>query len=284
MADQKTVRQLEELSLSTRLNLLKLCRQTRIHIGGDLSVCDIMTVLWQYAISYRPEDPKWPSRDRFVLSKGHASAVTAFNQALRGCYEAEDIFKEYATDFGRFGMHSCNLLNPQVEVSTGSLGHGMPVSVGIAQGLRLNNNHQSRVYVVMGDGELDEGSVWEAAMFAPGRKLGNLIVFVDRNRYQLEGETESITPLEPLADKWRDFGWRVIPVDGNDIAALVDVIDTLPSPDSDIPTLVLCDTVKGKHVDFMENAVQWHIGKMTDEQYEKAVASVKRAYQESRGE
>ncbi len=283
MADVETVRRLEDLSLTTRKNLLKLCHQTRIHIGGDLSVCDLMTVLWQYAISYDPANPKWPGRDRFVLSKGHAAAVTSFNQALRGCYKTEEIFAEYATDFGRFGMHSCNLLNPQVEVSTGSLGHGMPVSVGIAEGLRKSGNQTSRVYVVMGDGELNEGSIWEAAMFAAGRKLGNLVAFIDRNFLQLEGKTEDIVPLEPLADKWRAFGWNVIEVDGNDISALVDTFDNLPAPNSDVPTLVVCKTTKGKNVDFMENATPWHIGKMNDEQYALAVASVEAAYQESRG-
>ena len=158
---KELIKRLEKSALNIRKNLLTLCSQQVIHIGGDLSVADVMTVLWQYKMKYDPKNPKDESRDRFILSKGHAAAVTSFNQAAIGCYRDEDIFQEYASDNGRFAMHSCNLINPHVEASTGSLGHGLPIAGGFAQGLKLKGNKTSRVYVVMGDGEQAEGSIWK---------------------------------------------------------------------------------------------------------------------------
>ncbi|MGI6005637.1 MAG: transketolase [Christensenellales bacterium] len=284
MADTSTVKRLEGLSLQIRKHLLELCNQTNIHIGGDLSVADVMTVIWQHAMNYDPQNPKMEDRDRFVLSKGHAAAVTSLNQALLGCYKIEEIFNEYATDYGRFGMHSCNLINPHVEVSTGSLGHGLPVSAGIAAGLRALGLDRSRVYVVVGDGELDEGSMWEAMMSAPKFKLGNLVVAVDRNRRSMDGDTEVVMPLEPLADKLRLFGWNVVEVDGHDMNALVDVYDSLPDPASDRPTIIVAATVKGKGVSFMEDDRCWHAGKLSDESFAQAIAEVEDAYKQKWGD
>ena len=161
-----TLSQLKEAALQIKKDLLTLCAEKSIHIGGDLSVSDVMTALWQYQMSYDPHNPEEEGRDRFILSKGHAAAVTSLNQAAIGCFRKEDFFEEYATNGGRFSMHSCKLVNPFVEVSTGSLGHGLSIGAGIAAGLRRKGNTQSRVYVVMGDGEQGEGSVWEAAMHA----------------------------------------------------------------------------------------------------------------------
>ena len=279
MAEQATIKHLEKASLETKLNLLRLCHQTVIHIGGDMSCCDIMTAIWQYAIHYDPANPHWEDRDRFVLSKRHAAAVTSFSQAAIGCYDVEDIYKEYATDFGRFGMHSCNLRNPYVDVSTGSLGHGFPVAAGIATALKSKGS-KSRVYTVVGDGECDEGSIWEAAMSSVKYKLGNLVVFVDRNYMSFDGPTEEYMPLNDMASRWRAFNWNVVEVaDGNDMEQLIDVIDALPPADSDVPTVVVCNTVKGHGISFMENNAKWHAGMVNDENYEKAVAEVKAAYE-----
>ena len=284
LADTNTVKQLEKKALTIREELIRLCNHVPIHIGGDMSVCDVMTVIWQYAMKYDPQNPKMESRDRFILSKGHAAAVTSLNQALLGCYKMEDIFNEYATDYGRFGMHSCNLINPHVEVSTGSLGHGLPVAAGIAQALRLKGNWQSRVYVVMGDGEQAEGSLWETAMSAPNFKLGNLVGVIDRNRCSLMGYTEERFPLENLPEKWRAFHWNVIEVYGHDMNALIDVFDNLPPADSDVPTLIVCNTEKGHGVSFMANNPDWHMGNITDETMNKALAELKAAYKEKWGE
>lgn len=264
MADSKLVKEMDEKALAIRLEMLKLCEQTLIHIGGDLSVADIMTALWEYAMKYDPENPGWEGRDRFILSKGHASAVTSFCQAMKGCFSNDDIYREYCTDNGRFGMHSCNLLNPFVDVSTGSLGHGLPVATGIAQGLRSKGNVTSRVYVVMGDGELNEGTMWEAIAAASQYKLGNLIGFVDDNNLSFDGPRKDVMDLGCLADKFRLFGWIAIEVDGHDMNAILDAIDELPPPTSRLPAVVVARTVKGKGVDFMENSPAWHAGKIDD--------------------
>lgn len=256
MADLKIVKSLDEKALTIRKLLLDLSVKG-IHIGGDYSMCEVMTVIWQYAMKYDPAQPHWEERDRFVLSKGHGSAVTSLNQALRGCFPVEDIFKEYATDYGRFGMHSCNLINPYVDVSTGSLGHGFPVAAGMAAALKAKKS-QSRVYVVMGDGEITEGSVWETAMSAPDMKLGNLVAVVDRNRLSLFSDISDY--LDPVADKWRAFKWNVIELDGHNTEALVDAFDHLPPADSDIPTMIIANTIKGKGVAAMENNPSWHMG------------------------
>ncbi len=264
---KKTVKDLEKASLEIRKKLLKLCSEKVIHIGGDLSITDVMTVLWQYQINYDSTNPKKENRDRFVLSKGHAAAVTSFNQAAIGCYQDIDIFNEYASDNGRFAMHSCNLLNPHVEVSTGSLGHGLPIAGGIAAALKLKNNTTSRVYVVMGDGEQSEGSIWEAVLNAAHYRLGNLIGIIDNNKLGFDGPLEEISGIGDIGEKYKAFGWNVIEVDGHNISEIVEVFNNLPPVDFDKPTVIIADTIKGKGVSFMENEVKWHAGQLSNEDY-----------------
>ena len=278
------IQEMESASLEIRKKLLNLATQNVIHIGGDLSVADIMTVLWQYKINYDASKPEWEQRDRFILSKGHAAAVTSYNQAAIGCYNPDDINKEYASDNGRFAMHSCNLINPHVEVSTGSLGHGLPVGAGIAAGLRLKGNTGSRVYVIMGDGEQSEGSIWEAVMNAKHQKLGNLIGIIDENKLGFDGTLEEISGLTDFAGKYKAFGWNVVETDGHDIAKLIDAFDHLPPVDSDVPTVVICKTVKGKGVDFMENNVKWHAGQLSIENRDSAIEQLEQAYIEKWGD
>lgn len=272
------VKELEKAALEIRKNLLKLCSIQSIHIGGDLSITDVMTVLWQYQMNYNPLNIKDEDRDRFVLSKGHASAVTSFNQAAIGCFNTEDVFREYATDEGRFSMHSCNLVNPYVEVSTGSLGHGFPVACGMAAALKLKGNKKSRVYVVMGDGEQSEGSIWEAAMNAVHYKLGNLIAIIDFNKLEADGRIDEITSLGNIADKYRAFGWNVCEIDGNNISAIKECFDKLPLANSDIPTVLICHTIKGKGIGFMENNVRWHAGKISEEQYKECLKELEQRF------
>lgn len=269
MADKALVRRIDKAALDTKMKLLDLCHQTLIHIGGDMSVCDMMTAIWQYAMNYDVKNPRWEGRDRFVLSKGHAAAVTSFSQAAIGCYDVRDIYKEYGTDFGRFGMHSCNLANPYVDVSTGSLGHGLPVATGMAAALRKKGS-MSRVFCVVGDGECDEGSIWESAIFAHHYKLGNLVVFADRNGMSFDGNTEDYMSLEPFADKWSAFGWNVIAINGHDMEAIIEAIDSLPATDSHKPTIIIGKTVKGHGISFMENNPGWHAGCLNEEDWNKA--------------
>lgn len=275
-----TVKELEKAALEIRKNLLTLCSKEVIHIGGDMSITDVMTVLWQYQMDYDPKNVNDENRDRFILSKGHASAVTSFNQAAIGCFSADDVINEYATDGGRFSMHSCNLVNPYVEVSTGSLGHGMPVACGMAAALKMKGNKKSRVYTVMGDGEQSEGSIWEAAMNAVHYKLGNLVCILDFNKLEADGSLEEVTALGNIAEKYRVFGWNVIEIDGNDIGEIKDAFDNLPSADSEVPTIIVCHTIKGKGIDFMENQVRWHAGKISEEQLNDAVSKLEKAFED----
>lgn len=277
--NEKIIKKLEFEALQVRKNLLRLCTKEVIHIGGDLSVTDVMTVLWHYKMKYNPKNPKDENRDRFILSKGHASAVTSFCQASIGCFSSEDVINEYATDGGRFSMHSCNLVNPFVEVSTGSLGHGMPVACGIAAGLKLKGNKINRVYSVMGDGEQSEGSIWEAAMNAVHYKLDNLICILDLNGLEADGSIDEITGLKDITQKYKSFGWNVLEINGNDISQIVSAFDSIDSVCSETPTILVCHTIKGKGVSFMENQVVWHAGKITEEQCEEAIFLLEKQYE-----
>lgn len=244
-----------------------------------------MCAIWQHFIVYDPARPHWEGRDRFVLSKGHASAVTSLNQAMRGCFAREDVFAEYAQDNGRFGMHSCNLVNPYVDVSTGSLGHGLPVACGLAQGLRLKGNLTSRVWVVMGDGELDEGSIWEAAACATTYGLGNIVGVVDNNHLQLDGPTAEVLDIGGTAERFAACGWNVIVAeDGNDMEQVVGALSALPGPDSQTPTCVVCETTKGRGVPLMEGNKLWHCAQIDDETHAEAIASLEREFDEKWGE
>lgn len=283
--DESTLRDLEGKALAIREDLLRLCAQTQIHIGGDLSATDVMCAIWQHAIVYDPSRPKWEGRDRFVLSKGHASAVTSFNQAMRGCFARDDIYREYAQDNGRFGMHSCNLVNPYVDVSTGSLGHGLPVACGLAQGLRLHGNETSRVWVVMGDGELDEGSIWEAAACAHQYSLGNIVGVVDHNRLQLDGPTSEVLDIGNVATRFSACGWNVIEVaDGNNMTQILDALSSLPSPNSETPTVIVCHTIKGKGVPAMEGDKLWHCAQISEEMCAVAIRHLRAEYEQKWGE
>ncbi len=277
MISENTIQKLKEQAQRIRLNLVRLCSKEAIHIGGDLSITDVMTVLWLYQMKYDPKNPKWEERDRFILSKGHASAVTSFAQAERGCFGCNEIMEEYAKDGKRFSMHSCALVNPFVEVSTGSLGHGFPVACGMAAALRLKGNLISRVYVVMGDGEQSEGSIWEAAMNAVHYKLGNLVAIVDNNGLEADGRIESLTGLGNLAEKYKAWGWNVREFDGHHLPTIVDEFDHLPLASSNVPTVFICHTQKGKGVPFMEDELRWHAGKISNEQlkeYEKQITGM----------
>lgn len=278
-----TVRELAKAANEIRKNLLKLCVREVIHIGGDLSIADVMTTLWQYQMNFNVNDLNDESRDRFVLSKGHASAVVSFNQAAIGCFSYEDVLTEYAKDNGRFSMHSCNLINPYVEVSTGSLGHGLPIACGIAAALRLKGNFKSRVYTVMGDGEQEEGSIWEAVMNAKHYKLGNLVAIIDNNGLEADGFIKDLSGLGNIAQKYKAFGWNVREFDGNDISVIKEEFDNLPASDSESPTVFVCHTIKGKGVPFMENEARWHAGKITEEQYHNAIDLLDRKLEETWG-
>lgn len=277
-SENECIRKLEKSAVDIRKSLLKLASYQNIHIGGDLSITDVMTVLWQYQIKYDPKNPSWEYRDRFILSKGHASAVTSLCQASIGCFEESEVIETYAQDESKFSMHSCNIINPYVEISTGSLGHGMPIACGIAAALRLKGNNKSRVYTVMGDGEQAEGSIWEAAMNAVHYKLGNLVAILDYNKIEGDGFISDLTGLENIADKYKCFGWEVIELDGNNIAEIKKAFDNLPDSGGNKPIIFVCHTIKGKGVSYMENTVKWHTGKLSSAEADEAINIIEENY------
>jgi len=243
------------------------------HIGGGLSMVEIMTLLYFKYLNIDPSKPDWEERDRVVLSKGHGGAGYAPVLANRGYFDRDEL-KDFNHFMSKFGMHLDSLKVKGVDVSTGSLGHGLSMAVGLALGARLQKKSW-KTYCILGDGECNEGSVWEAAMAAAHFKVTNLISFVDRNRLMIDGKTEEIMSVEPFADKWRAFGFIVKEVDGHNYQSLTDAID-FAHAEKTAPVMIIADTVKGKGVDFMENQVKWHYGSIDSELAEKAHSSVDR--------
>lgn len=259
MADKETIERLKDQASQLRKNLLHLtCKVGSLHIGGDLSMTDIMVALFQYKMKHDPSNPKWKERDRFILSKGHGAGTLYLSLAMSGYFDADEVYETYDKLDSPYGTHPTGKVRG-IEIPTGSLGHGLSISVGMSIAARLDRR-KHRIFTLMGDGETNEGTVWEAAMAAPQYKLGNLVALIDRNGLSLDGKTEEIMALEPYADKWKAFRWNVVEVNGHDMEALVNALDALPSVDSDVPTVLICNTVKGKGVDFMENNVDWHCG------------------------
>lgn len=239
------------------------------HFGGSLSCLDILTVLYYHELNIRPQEPGWPQRDRFVLSKGHALLALATVLMEKGYYP-ESFTENYNGFESAFGMHPNMHYIPGIDMSTGSLGHGLSVGVGMALTARLDQALR-RTYVLLGDGECDEGMVWEAAMSATHFKLGNLLAVVDRNKLSLDGPTEEVMQLEPFADKWRAFGWNVIEIDGHDHGAIVSGFKQARES-IDQPTVIIANTIKGKGADFMENQTNWHYGGLDSETVENIKA------------
>ena len=241
------------------------------HVGGALSMVDILTLLYWKYMKIDPANPDWEDRDRFVLSKGHGGVGHAVVLANRGFFDPEELRKFNETG-SMLGMHLDSLKVPGCEASTGSMGHGLPEAVGMALGARVLKKDW-KVYCIIGDGESNEGSIWEAAMSASHYKLDNLIVIQDRNHMMIDGPTEDVMSLEPLADKWRAFGFETFEVDGHDLDQLADAIEKAQAVKGK-PIMLLCDTVKGKGVDFMEGDPAWHYGGLSAELVEKAKRSI----------
>lgn len=241
------------------------------HVGGSLSIIDILTILYFKYLDVNPADPQWDERDRFILSKGHAAAGLIPVLAKRGFFP-EETLKTFNHFGSPFAMHPDSNKVIGCDASAGSLGHGLSMAVGMALGARQRKMPWKTV-CLMGDGECCEGSIWEAAMSAPHFKLGNLIGIVDRNRFMIDGETEDVMPLEPFADKWRAFGWEVVEVDGHDLDQLDEALAKAWAA-TDVPVLILANTIKGKGVDFMENNVVYHYASADSELCARAKASI----------
>ena len=267
---QEQVRLLEGAARASRQSVIRTINHAGLgHVGGDLSVMDILTVLYVAVLRIDPENASWPDRDRFVLSKGH-SACGFYTTLAHSGFFSPDVLETFAGPLSDLNGHPDRKKVPGVETNTGPLGHGFPFAVGASIAARLAGSAR-RVFVVLGDGELQEGSNWEAMMMAGHLALGNLTAIVDRNYLQQGARTEDTNRLQPLADKWRSFGWDVVDVDGHDHLAL---LAALSVPGGQRPRCVIARTVKGKGVSFMEDRVEWHHKVPSDEQVELALAEL----------
>lgn len=245
------------------------------HIGGAMSAMDVLTVLYHHVMRFDPARLDWDERDRFVLSKGHVGVGFAPLLADLGCFPVEWL-ETYNKTSSRLGMHLDANKVPGVEASTGSLGHGLPIALGMALASRVKKVPY-RVFCMLGDGECNEGSVWEAAMAASHYKVDNLVGFVDRNKAMIDGPTETIMSLEPLAEKWRAFGWRTWEVDGHDIPAVVAAIDEALAVEG-APAMIVCDTIKGEGIDFIAGDYKWHYGAFDADKAKAAREALDRFY------
>lgn len=241
------------------------------HPGGSMSAADIVTVLYFNEMNIRPEDPGWPQRDRFVLSKGHAAPVLYAALAEAGYFPIEDLLTLRCIDSHLQG-HPSMRSTPGVEMSTGSLGQGLSAACGMAIAAKLDGDPR-RVYVMLGDGELEEGQIWEAAMTAAHRKLDNLAAFVDSNRLQIDGTTAEVKSMGRIGERFAAFGWHVIEIDGHDMSAIMAALAEARRVQGR-PTVIVARTVKGKGVSFMENQVGWHGTAPKPDQVQAALAEL----------
>lgn len=259
--EEKT--ELEKIAIQNRKNVLRLMKAGRMgHIGGALSAIDILTVLYFKIMRVDPQNPSWPQRDRFVLSAGHKCLALYATLAQKGFFDSA-ILDTYGSLCSKLGGHPDMYKVPGVETNTGALGHGLSIAGGMAMGLKMGGL-AARVYVIMGDGELAEGSNWEAAAAASHHKLDNLLVFVDRNRLQISGPTVDVMSYEPLDKRWQAFGWGVREIDGHDLTQIVENATDIPF-EKGRPSVIIADTIKSKGLSFAENRVDYHYWKATDE-------------------
>jgi len=270
---EKDIAVLREKAKTLRIEILKMLTEAGSgHTGGSLSAADIVTALYFYKMRHHPNDPKWIERDRFILSKGHAAPVLYAALALSGYFD-----KSLLLTLRKLGSplqgHPCSRKLPGIEISTGSLGQGLSIANGIAIGLKLDSL-SSRVYCLLGDGEIQEGQVWEAAMTASHYNLDNLCAIIDNNGLQIDGHCCDVMCVEPIVDKWAAFGWHVLDINGHDMEAIVGALNEAETLKGK-PTMIVARTVKGKGVSFFEGKVEYHGLAPTHEELERALKELK---------
>ena len=266
--DKQTKLNLEKTACRVRIGIIHGVHAAKSgHPGGSLSVADILTYIYFKEMNIDPKNPKDPSRDRLVLSKGHAAPALYATLAERGFFSSDELFN--LRHIGSFLQGHPDMKNtPGVDMSTGSLGQGISAAVGMALSAKhFGDNY--RVYAALGDGELEEGQVWEAAMFAANKKLSNLIAFVDLNGLQIDGTIDEVNSARPVDKKFEAFGWETIEIDGHDFEQIEAALEKAKKADK--PVAIIAKTVKGRGVSFMENEVGWHGKAPGDEQYEQAI-------------
>jgi transketolase len=262
------------LARNIRTHALRMTHRSRAsHIGGCLSIADMLAVLYGRVLRVDPSNPEWPDRDRLILSKGHSAAALYAVLAEKGLFPRSWL-DHYCEDGSSLIGHVSHHV-PGVEVSTGSLGHGLSIACGMALAAK-RDGIKARTFVILSDGELDEGSNWEAILFAAHHKLGHLCAIVDYNKIQSFGAVKDVINLDPLADKWRVFGWGVKEIDGHDLAAIENALRQTPF-DAGRPSAVIAHTVKGKGISFMEGRLEWHYKSPNDEQLAQALRELELA-------
>jgi len=268
MTKKTDIKALKKTAIDIRRNILRMLTEAGSgHTGGSLSIVEILLALYGYKLRHDPKNPDWPERDRFILSKGHACPALYAVLAEEGYFPKEELLT--LRKFGsRLQGHPHRGL-PGLEVSSGSLGQGLSIANGMAIGAKLNNL-SSRIYCLMGDGETNEGQVWEAAATSAHYKLDNLCGIIDLNGLQIDGFCCDVKDMSPMDDKWKAFGWHVIAVDGHNFTELIGALDKAETIKGK-PTMLLCRTTKGKGVSFVENKVEWHGIAPKKEELEKAL-------------
>jgi transketolase len=267
--NEKGIDGLKKKARSLRTEILKMLAEAGSgHTGGSLSAADIVTVLYFYKMRHDPGNPQWRKRDRFILSKGHAAPVLYAALALSGYFDKE-ILKTLRKIGSPLQGHPCSCKLPGIEISTGSLGQGLSIANGVAMGIKIDGL-SSRVYCLLGDGEIQEGQVWEAAMTAAHYRLDNLCAIIDNNGLQIDGPCCDVMHIEPIVYKWEAFGWHVIDIDGHDIKAIVDALNKAETLKGK-PTMIVARTIKGKGVSFFEGKVEYHGIAPTHDELEMAL-------------
>lgn len=264
-----------ELAYLSRVSTLKMIHASKAaHIGSSLSVIDILAVIFGNVAKVSIADPDLLSSDQVIISKGHAAAGSYAVMAHAGFF-SKSLLEDYCRDGAQLGGHVTFGKVPGIPFSTGSLGHGLPLGIGLAMA-RARAGSEAFVFVVMSDGECNEGTTWESALIANQFKLGNLVAVIDRNRQQSFGDTETTIALDPFDEKWAAFGWNVIEIDGHDHEQITNALNETRGNSGSNPTVIICNTIKGKGVSFMENQVLWHYRPPNDEQFQIAMSELEK--------
>jgi transketolase len=274
MLDETKFQYLRKKASEIRRTILEMVyRANSGHIGGSLGATDLVVALYYQLMRHRPQDPKWSERDRFILSKGHCTPVIYAVLADCGYFPKGDL-NRFRRPGSHLQGHPYQPNTPGIEASTGTLGLGLSTGLGMALAAKLR--HQSHYYYVLcGDGELQEGQIWEAAMFGNKYKLDNVIAFVDRNYLQTDGYSEDVMPLEPLSSKWKAFGWNTYEIDGHNFKEIIQAVEEAKHVKGR-PTMIIARTIKGRGVSFMENIVSWHGTPPNKEEFERAMQELNR--------
>ncbi|MHB1347553.1 MAG: transketolase [Candidatus Humimicrobiaceae bacterium] len=272
--DESEIKRLEDIARDIRCSVLTMVKVGGVgHIGGSLSVTDILISLYFKVLNIDPKIPDWPDRDRLVVSKGHCATALYSTLAEKGFFPKEEL-KTFGMINSNLQVHPDKTKVPGIEASTGALGQGLSMGLGMALAARLNKKDY-HTFVILGDGEIQEGQIWEAAMFGAHYKLENLTAILDLNNVQLMGNVPEIMGIAPVADKWKAFGWKVLEINGHDFRQILESLYEAKEVKGQ-PTIIIANTVKGKGVSFMENTCKWHGNVPIEDQYRAAITEIRK--------